>query len=530
MAKNSQNPNRSDNIVSLNRHEFVAELEKKLVEARRLFSLQDYRASEELVMEVLAADPQNSKAKALHDLAALKLSKRKLYQKMVAPEDKASAELTSTPARPGSNTLSSPVEQPSPEDPIHAAPVESSTAIVDPPTRRRRIPASEHSEASVPVDTMRERTIAAMVELLKEKGKPAAGWKEIREAALHSESSAQTLPSQETEPLPAAKADENQKVSHQPQIEARAPNDFFSGSLEELFASEKVPSPDVMARLQTFSPTEPIASPRVQRPSPPLKSQTREPERPNQVPASPSVLDSQRTSIEFPGFLPPSRQAHTPSPASVNPESPIPRLPEQASHLDKALGFPQAPVVQLPDVRLFDQITQPVRVDLQGALEENVAQQLDEPRHSETKDVSIAQIKKYLYQGEYDLCGRELARIRDRFPQSCEIHSFFENTSKRLTELQRVKAFEQQAKELMASAVSFYQEGKFEEALIAAREILQVNPHHTQAKEFVSFVERRQSKERKREISIEKLRYCKACGTNVDAVSQFCFRCGKRLV
>ena len=81
----------------------------------------------------------------------------------------------------------------------------------------------------------------------------------------------------------------------------------------------------------------------------------------------------------------------------------------------------------------------------------------------------------------------------------------------------------------MATAVTFYQEGKLEEALIAAGEVLRVIPNHVQAREFVSFVERRHSKEKKKGVSIENVRYCKACGTTVDAISQFCYHCGKRL-
>jgi hypothetical protein len=96
-------------------------------------------------------------------------------------------------------------------------------------------------------------------------------------------------------------------------------------------------------------------------------------------------------------------------------------------------------------------------------------------------------------------------------------------------ELQRIKKFEMQARDLMASAVAFYQEGKREEALIAVREILRVNPNHVQAREFVNFVERHQGKDRKKQPSIQKVRACRSCGSEVDAVSQFCYHCGKRL-
>jgi len=127
------------------------------------------------------------------------------------------------------------------------------------------------------------------------------------------------------------------------------------------------------------------------------------------------------------------------------------------------------------------------------------------------------------------LCARDLARIRELFPQNSEIQAFVENTSKRLVELQRIKKFEVQARDLMASAVVLYQEGKREEALVAVREILRVNPNHVQAREFVSFVERHQGKGRKKQPTIQKVRACRSCGSEVDAVSQFCYHCGKKL-
>lgn len=166
---------------------------------------------------------------------------------------------------------------------------------------------------------------------------------------------------------------------------------------------------------------------------------------------------------------------------------------------------------------------------LQKEVERKIEQRSTELKNSETQAGAIAQIKKYLYQEEYDLCARDLATIRELFPQNLEIQAFVENTSKRLVELQRIKKFDVQARDLMASAVAFYQEGKREEALIAVREILRVNPNHVQAREFVSFVERHQGKARSKQPTIQKVRACRSCGSEVDAVSQFCYHCGKRL-
>src|SRR5262249_51516716 len=78
----SEQQNKVENVVELRRAEFVASIERKLAEARRLFSLRDYASCADLVQEVLTADPQNSKAKALLNLSAKKLSKQKLYKKI----------------------------------------------------------------------------------------------------------------------------------------------------------------------------------------------------------------------------------------------------------------------------------------------------------------------------------------------------------------------------------------------------------------------------------------------------------------
>jgi hypothetical protein len=68
---------RKDKVVPLRRHAAVAEIEERLSEARRLFSLHDYRACDKVAREILRRDPQNSKAKALLDLVALKFTNAK---------------------------------------------------------------------------------------------------------------------------------------------------------------------------------------------------------------------------------------------------------------------------------------------------------------------------------------------------------------------------------------------------------------------------------------------------------------------
>ena len=98
-------------------------------------------------------------------------------------------------------------------------------------------------------------------------------------------------------------------------------------------------------------------------------------------------------------------------------------------------------------------------------IDRKLEQRSEEIRNSEIKAVSISLIKKYLYQEQYELCSQELERIRGLFPQNAEIQALAENTSRRLVDLKAMKSFEGQAKELMRSAVSFYQAGKFLEAL-----------------------------------------------------------------
>ncbi|MCI0722576.1 MAG: hypothetical protein L0338_26930 [Acidobacteria bacterium] len=538
MPSDSQNKmERPDgNVVALHRAEFVAGIEKKLSEARRFFSLHDYRACEELVLEVLAADPQNSKAKALLELSSIKLSKRKLYKKIVEP--KPAAELP---------CLTEPVEK----GPAHALPLDSALglqpedlppaplpagvptaplpAAPDAPRRRRRgVP---DTAAGGPPDSMRERTISALVDLLKQKETTLQDWQGSHQAKADASAppvESLLAPEKVSKPIPADKPVLPAK-SKAPQPPAPGPleprpsvlpanSDFLPGSLDELFTQESlkhVLSPVV----EPSSTATPASVPSLKSPSAPTA-----PVPPPPAPAEAAPVIKPFTEMA-PSIL--KEAENTPAFAKPAPGLPAPKKDTAKKPLEAPAFSPN--VVQLPDVRIFDQITAPRPLGHEQEVERKIGQRSEELKNSEIKAGSIAQIKKYLYQEEYDLCARDLERIRSLFPQNAEIQAFVENTSKRLVELQRIKAFEIQAKDLMASAVVFYQEGKLEEALIAVREILRVNPHHVQAREFVSFVERHQSKEKKRQPTIQKVRACRACGTEVDAVSQFCYHCGKRL-
>jgi hypothetical protein len=492
MASDSHNkiPNRSDNVVSLSRHEFVANIERKLTDARRLFSLHDYGACEEIVLEVLAVDPSNTRARALLELASVKLSKKKLYQKMVDPKDAPSPSLpASAPESPA----------PSVQDVSPAAPAANLhfSSEVSPEEREAPIrrPSREDSHRRPPLvqtegppDTMRERTISALVELLKQRDRAPEDWRQRNPAKSQrgTETASELSPEHRIDyPSPEApivpKIGTNSTSRHGPAKPSMpAKGDFLSGPSAELLDESQGPSRSISETAPAPTSTDKASS---------------------GFPTDPFDPTATETNIKI--------SADRVAPSQVAPFSPK--------------------VVHLPDVRLFEQVETPHKVGPKEPVEQTLKQRSDEFRNSEIKTVSVAQIKKHLYQEEYELCARELEQIRRLFPRNAEIQAFVENTSKRLTELQRIKAFESQAKDLMASAVAFYQEGKLEEALIAAHEVLRVNPNYLQAREFVTFVERRQTKEQRREYLIERVRYCKACGTTVDAISQFCCRCGKRL-
>jgi tetratricopeptide (TPR) repeat protein len=526
------------NVVALHRAEFVASLDKKLSEARRFFSLHDYASCLELVREVLAADPQNAKAKALHDLSAIKLSKRKLYKKIAGTQP-------SPPPSNGSavtNTLLAP--------PVSLAEVENSRAepdsqfslpephphVIEPPPRRRRgLPES----GATSTDSMRERTISALVDLLKNKDTTLEDWKDDYQAETGSPTPPTSAPSPEpmrpvntgtSSPRVQPSPPVNQHLTTEPSEDQqravlKANRDFLPVSLDELFEAK----PDKTSRLSPADPQPRLAPagniPRKNVPPPtalsaPPKNSTKTarplqgtlPVAPGAIPKKPEVSSQTSPLLSQP---PTAKNEAVKQPVSGSPVSAPPSEPSPTTHR----------ATQPPDIRIFDQITAPRPLVYQKEVERE--RRSEETKNSEIQAGAVAQIKKYLYQEEYDLCAHDLAKIRDQFPQNPDIQAFVENTSKRLVELQRIKKFEVQAKDLMASAISFYQEGKREEALIAVREILRVNPNHVQAREFVSFVERHQGK--KKQPTIQKVRACRSCGSEVDAVSQFCCNCGKRL-
>ena len=526
-----------NNVVSLHRAEFVASIEKKLSEARRFFSLHDYASCAGLVHEVLAADPQNSKAKALLELSSIKLSKRKLYKKIADPDSPGSdlgATLSTSPPAHNPRDPQQDLEGSKPNaDP--AKPI-SSSVVIDPPPHRRR-PTFTESSPGLSQDSMRERTISALVDLLKNKESTVQDWKGSSQTSTLSPTSTSRSVSQREpgtlaatdgqftsgppggspQPLPASK--------HPRPPALQANRDFLPGSLDDLFETEPAqPATPPPVALTSVMSQKDVATTAALKNSSPDKSAEK-------TKVSQETHPDGRTASSKPPEVNPAPPPLVPRPPVTTKDTP--KSPSIAPPAERGPTAPQPPpvphVVQLPDIRIFDQITEPRPLGRQKEVERKIEQRSDEVRNSEIQAGAIAQIKKYLYQEEYDLCARDLARIRDLFPQNSEIQAFVENTSKRLVELQRIKKFELQARDLMASAVALYQEGKREEALVAVREILRVNPNHVQAREFVSFVERHQGKSRKKPPTLQKVRACRSCGSEVDAVSQFCYHCGKKL-
>ena len=547
----SKPQSRTDNVVSLNRHEPVANIEQTLATARRLFSLQEYVPCEELVLQVLSLDPHNAKAKALLELTSIKLSKRKLYKKIVEPrisgEPPKVDESAETRTEDASLSSQSPTPSTIHSESLRGGPIEGT----EPPGRRTSqkgpLLKSNRSQGSgsrvgdaPPTDTVRERTINALVGLLKDKGKTLE-WKDVRS------------------PSPPSPQ----------QQEEVGKSDFLSGSLIDLFESVQGKSAESLPGLSTNRKPSTVSLPKFSKTKAPDKQLSHKGSRSEgtETPASsveikPEVglqneaarkysepkaqrslsqleLKSEHVKTATPptGGQPEALLEHanlTPgvtinAPQAKTEKAPPPLAPQVSGVVDTgSQDRIPSKVADLQGLRFFDQIFTPSKPDYKQLMEKKLEERSEEIKNSEIKTVSIAQIKKYLYQEQYELCSREVERIRVLFPQNAEIQAFVENTSKRLTELQRIKAFEARAKDLMFSAVTFYQEGKLTEALIAVKEVLRVNPDHRQAREFIDFVERRMKK-KKKEIAVVAVRYCHNCGTTVDSVSVFCFHCGKQL-
>ena len=450
----------------------MADIEQKLAAARRLFSLHDYVPCEQLLLQVLELDPRNSKAKALYDLTAVKLSRRKLYKKMVEPKSADSLSGVNKPASeigPTSPYSETPTEKENPKR-------TGSSSAEDFLTRQTPSSADSNSRPAEPADeagSMRERTIMALVELFKEKERSVQNWQNpaFRPKQAERESG---------EKSGRTSFDRSSEGLSSPPISVRAPKQD-----EKIYKSNN----------QSITPA----------------GQT-----------GPKETTAARSDRETSQRAPESR-LKMPEPGEPV-RSRIPPVPEAQSESTEAK--PQ--VIREPDHKPFDRIPPREKVDFKELVERKMEKCSEDLWNSEAQTISIAEIKKYLYQEEYELCAVELEKIRKRFPHNSAIQAFVDNTSKRLVELQRTKSFQAQARELMFSANLYYQEGKLAEALIAASEVLRIIPENQEVREFVSFVEKRLEKEKKKGKS-GTTSYCCSCGIAVDPISRFCFHCGHRL-
>jgi hypothetical protein len=415
---------RKDKVVPLGRHTFVAEIEENLSEARRLFSLHHYRACELLVREVLRKDPQNPKAKALFDLTTIKLSAPQSTRKTPEPPTSESFIAAGTgpdgPHQPFPTVSPTEGRESSPRLQLEEGqsghqitPGVNGSFGEDGSSMLASRVTPEHKES------LRERTISALVDLFHRKDMSLADWKDPRFRPDDQRSEK------------TGKAERNSRP--QPSRQTAAPlTDSTVSATDHRRGRELLESSETQTELETLRNSGLTAEP-------------------------------------------------------------------------------------------------PPQPNYQQLVAKKFEERSEDLRKSEIRTVSIAQIKKYLYQEEYELCAQELENIRKLFPENEEIQVFVENTFRRLTELQRIKNLEHQAKDLITKATGLYQEGKLLEALSTANEVLRLMPNHREAREFLEFVNKRLEKERKKAMSGERPRYCWHCGVAVELISRFCFHCGQRL-
>ncbi|HVN80789.1 MAG TPA: zinc ribbon domain-containing protein [Terriglobia bacterium] len=417
---------RKEKVVELRRSGAVAEIEEMLSEARRLFSLHDYQSCDKMAREILGKDPQNSKAKALLDLATINLTNPKRTPRTEATH---ASETSSDPAQDKDPRRQPLLEKPDVEDAIaswnpisrHEQELHDSVDPTEVATSSpTEFPSAEASSDPISQkNSLRERTISALVDLFQRRDLSLADWKDPR------------------------------------------------------FQTNAQPVAEQKARGKT----------------------------------EPSLEDS-------------SGKAHLP----LTPDSPLgPRGGQDSLRVPEPGSVPEENIESAPNTGL------PAKPSYQQLVARKFEERSEDLRKSEIRTISIAQIKKYLYQEDYQLCAQELENIRKVFPDNSEIQVFVENTFRRLTELQRIKNLENQSRELMSKATTLYKEGKLPEALNSANEALQLVPNHQQAKEFVTFVHKRIEKENKKTSTGKKPRYCWYCGVVVDSIGRFCFHCGQRL-
>ena len=221
---------------------------------------------------MLAADPQNAKAKALHDLSAIKLSKRKLYKKIAgrnpllhrptAPPSPTLHRLPLTPRTHGSHWREVQVAArrqfplPNPH-----------SRVIEPRPRRRGLPESD----GAPPDSMRERTISALVDLLKNTDATLQDWKGDYQSKTGSPTPtpASLSPHEPAKPATAENAADSSSGMQRSQPSGQHPaalpdeqheravlkanRDFLPGSLDELFEAKRE-KPAVLPQVEPRPP------------------------------------------------------------------------------------------------------------------------------------------------------------------------------------------------------------------------------------------------------------------------------------
>jgi hypothetical protein len=522
MGNDRQNEKRrtADRAASLASHQALLDTEKKLSEARRLFSLREFLACEELLLQILERDPLNAKARALNELTAIKLHKRKLYKKLVEPRAGRNLHQKST-LEEGEETETS--HQPNLSPPADSAPATdpSSFQPQEGNLPETEAPSIDPSASPQKIDTIRERTIAALVQLFKEKDKTLETWRDPRFDSAAKDTEKTEESSSET---PSSPPDQGSNGLAIPWQSLENSEEAPRGSQSPSQVDATLHGEDLSAGF--CSDSEPQGSAEPNEPAAPAAKVSA-------VPSLDIVEEIRQLKHEPPAVTEtaslPQEEDKSLAPAAVTTPSIVEEKGKKPTRAQEPADTVASKVIRLPQVSPFEQITSPKKVDYKSLVDKKLEERSEDLKNSEIKTVSIAQIKKYLYQEEYELCARELESIQKLFPDSAEIQSLVANTSKRLSELQRVKSFEMLAKELMLSASFHYQQGKLPEALIATNEVLRVIPDHQQARQFAELVQKRLDKEKKKALSVEKIRHCWACGVAVDSVSQYCYHCGHRL-
>jgi hypothetical protein len=145
----------------------------RLAEARHLLSLRQWEPCLRIVQEILKEEPGNQAAKGLLELVTLQLLPKQEAARIVSATPPP-AEVT--PHHPAATPGSDETEETEVASQFQFL-LESSFFFADELVR----PSSQENSSPAPVpDTMRERTISALVDLFQQKEKTLTGWQDPR--------------------------------------------------------------------------------------------------------------------------------------------------------------------------------------------------------------------------------------------------------------------------------------------------------------------------------------------------------------